>query len=81
MTALSRALEINVNVAYLDGRSPNGQVDFVEFRNPPDSMDTPITLLYRSVMSQLSWFQIFDIAVDLGTMISFSRWNKDADVL
>ncbi|KAF9048051.1 cysteine proteinase [Hymenopellis radicata] len=47
MTALSRALEINVNVAYLDGRNPNGQVDFVEFRNPPDSMDTPITLLYR----------------------------------
>ena len=49
MTALSRALELNIDVAYLDGRSPIGQVDFVQFRNPPESTETPITLLYRFV--------------------------------
>ena len=49
MTALTRALKINVNVAYLDGRSPTGKVDFVEFRDPDSQLEgsSPITLLYR----------------------------------
>jgi ubiquitin thioesterase protein OTUB1 len=49
MTALTRALKMDVNVAYLDGRSPNGKVDFVEFRDPDSQREnrTPITLLYR----------------------------------
>lgn len=49
MTALTRALKMNVNVAYLDGRSPTGKVDFVEFRDPDSQLenDSPITLLYR----------------------------------
>ncbi|KAF9264579.1 cysteine proteinase [Marasmius fiardii PR-910] len=49
MTALSRALGLNVDVAYLDGRGVNGQVDFVkfEFQDTPDTKIKPITLLYR----------------------------------
>jgi len=49
MTALTRALKTNVNVAYLDGRSPTGKVDFVEFRDPDSQLEnsSPITLLYR----------------------------------
>ncbi|KAF4568356.1 hypothetical protein EYR40_010241 [Pleurotus pulmonarius] len=44
MTALARTLRLNLDVAYLDGRSSDGHVDFVEFRN---SDSTPLTLLYR----------------------------------
>lgn len=49
MTALTRALKLNLNVAYLDGRSPTGKVDFVEFRDPEVQLEngSPITLLYR----------------------------------
>jgi len=49
MTALTRALKTDVNVAYLDGRSPSGKVDFVEFRDPDSQLgnSSPITLLYR----------------------------------
>ena len=49
MTALTRALKMNVNVAYLDGRSPTGKVDFVEFRDPDSQLEnsSPLTLLYR----------------------------------
>lgn len=49
MTALTRALKMNVNIAYLDGRSPTGKVDFVEFRDPDSQLEnsSPITLLYR----------------------------------
>lgn len=49
MTALTRALKLNLNVAYLDGRSPTGKVDFVEFRDPDSQLEnsSPITLLYR----------------------------------
>jgi ubiquitin thioesterase protein OTUB1 len=49
MAALTRALKMNVNVAYLDGRSPIGKVDFVEFRDPDSQLENipPITLLYR----------------------------------
>ncbi|THH18226.1 hypothetical protein EW146_g2721 [Bondarzewia mesenterica] len=47
VTALSRALKINVSVAYLDGRSLDGKVDFVEFHSAVDSSDEPLVLLYR----------------------------------
>jgi len=49
MTALSLALKINVSVAYLDGRSPSGKVEFVEFHHAESQGDgvEPITLLYR----------------------------------
>ncbi|KAF9784665.1 cysteine proteinase [Thelephora terrestris] len=49
MTALTRALKLNLNVAYLDGRSSTGKVDFVEFRDPDSQLEngSPITLLYR----------------------------------
>ncbi|KII84082.1 hypothetical protein PLICRDRAFT_118324 [Plicaturopsis crispa FD-325 SS-3] len=43
--ALSRALEINVHIAYLDGRDTNGRVEFVEFNNAPGA--DPLILLYR----------------------------------
>ncbi|OBZ74856.1 Ubiquitin thioesterase otubain-like protein [Grifola frondosa] len=49
ITALSRALKVNISVAYLDGRSADadGKVDFVEFQNN-DEVDTdPVILLYR----------------------------------
>lgn len=49
MTALSQALQINVNVAYLDGRGANGQVDFVELHNATDTGTVPLILLYRCV--------------------------------
>ncbi|KAG7087579.1 hypothetical protein E1B28_013533 [Marasmius oreades] len=47
MTALSRALQINVDVAYLDGRGTNGEVDFVTLRDATDTEMSPVTLLYR----------------------------------
>ncbi|KAF8890661.1 peptidase C65 Otubain-domain-containing protein [Infundibulicybe gibba] len=47
LTALSRALRINMAVAYLDGRATNGVVDFVEFTNSTTSGAQPLTLLYR----------------------------------
>ena len=49
MTALTRALKMNVSVAYLDGRSPAGKVDFVEFRDTDCQLEnsSAITLLYR----------------------------------
>ncbi|KIK56177.1 hypothetical protein GYMLUDRAFT_827122 [Collybiopsis luxurians FD-317 M1] len=50
MTALSRMLRINIDVAYLDGRGSNGQVEFVKFQ-PEETMEvivsSPICLLYR----------------------------------
>ncbi|TFY55447.1 hypothetical protein EVG20_g9315 [Dentipellis fragilis] len=47
VTALSRALKINVSVAYLDGHSSDGHVDFVEFVNARDEKEPPLVLLYR----------------------------------
>jgi ubiquitin thioesterase protein OTUB1 len=48
MTALSRALKINIRVAYLDGHSPEGIVNFVDFVNtPPEDSPDPPVLLYR----------------------------------
>ncbi|KAI0060151.1 cysteine proteinase, partial [Artomyces pyxidatus] len=47
VTALSRAMKINVSIAYLDGRSSDGRVDFVEFHNAVDEGSEPLVLLYR----------------------------------
>ncbi|KZV72275.1 cysteine proteinase [Peniophora sp. CONT] len=47
MTALSRVLQLNVKVAYLDGHSADGKVDWVEFQCAPDSQAPPVILLYR----------------------------------
>jgi len=47
MMALSRALQIDIDIAYLDGRGANGVVNFVEFRNATDTGTKPIVLLYR----------------------------------
>ncbi|EIM84270.1 cysteine proteinase [Stereum hirsutum FP-91666 SS1] len=49
VTALSRVLRINVRVAYLDGRNPDGKVDFVEFINNETDVfgSDPLVLLYR----------------------------------
>lgn len=50
MTALTRALQIDVNVAYLDGRGGiDGRVDFVEFKSGGDKGTVPLILLYRCV--------------------------------
>ncbi|KAJ4481032.1 peptidase C65 Otubain-domain-containing protein [Lentinula aciculospora] len=50
MTALSKILRLNVDVAYLDGRGSNGQVEFVKFQPEETSeaaTSSPICLLYR----------------------------------
>lgn len=49
MTALSRVLRINIDVAYLDGRGSNGQVEFVKFQpdEAKEASSSPICLLYR----------------------------------
>lgn len=48
ITALSRALETSVRIAYLDGRNANGHVDFVDF-SQTNAGDEPLVLLYRCV--------------------------------
>jgi ubiquitin thioesterase protein OTUB1 len=50
MTALARALRLNVRVAYLDGHAPDGRVDFVSFESAIDPGTPPVVLLYRSVL-------------------------------
>ncbi|KAL1731420.1 peptidase C65 Otubain-domain-containing protein, partial [Schizophyllum commune] len=47
MTALSQALGLNIDIAYLDGRSADGAVEFVRFRNAPDEGERAMVLLYR----------------------------------
>lgn len=47
MTALARALKLNVKVAYLDGHSADGKVDFVNFESAIDPESKPVELLYR----------------------------------
>ncbi|KAH8114898.1 cysteine proteinase [Phellopilus nigrolimitatus] len=48
ITALTRVLKLNTEVAYLDGHSDDGSVSFVQFQNvPPDAFDNPPVLLYR----------------------------------
>lgn len=51
MTALTRALKVNIKVAYLDGHvhGQEGNVSFVDFTNVDESAIDPVTLLYRYV--------------------------------
>jgi ubiquitin thioesterase protein OTUB1 len=58
ITALARALHVNVSVAYLDGHSPTGNVEFVPFQHgDADSEEATLHLLYRYVISssRLMW--------------------------
>jgi ubiquitin thioesterase protein OTUB1 len=47
LTAISQALKVNLKIAYLDGRSQDGRVEFVTFNHASDQNETPLTLLYR----------------------------------
>jgi len=47
LNALSQALKVNLKIAYLDGRSPDGRVDFVTFDHAVDEHEAPLTLIYR----------------------------------
>lgn len=53
ISALSRALRINVKVAYLDGRGDGEKVDFVELKNVEEGYNgmNEVVLLYRCVPS------------------------------
>lgn len=44
--ALTSALQLNLDLAYLNGVRADG-VDFVPFRNDPDKDCAPLVLLYR----------------------------------
>ena len=44
--ALSRALRLNIDVAYVNGVREDGMTDFIKFRYGP-SEAAPLTLLYR----------------------------------
>ena len=52
ISALSRALRINVKVAYLDGRGEDEKVDFVELQNVEEGYNgmRDVVLLYRCVL-------------------------------
>ena len=52
ISALSRALRINVKVAYLDGRGDAEKVDFVELQNVEEGYNgmRDVVLLYRYVL-------------------------------
>jgi len=47
LNAISQALEVNLKIAYLDGRSSDGRVEFVTFNHAGDENETPLTLIYR----------------------------------
>jgi len=47
LTAITQALRVNVKIAYLDGRSQDGRVEFVTFNHAKDENDPPLMLLYR----------------------------------
>ncbi|KAI0772483.1 cysteine proteinase [Trametes elegans] len=51
ITALSKMLKVNINVAYLDGHDAQGRVSFVSFENAPDTDTEPVNLLYRYAWS------------------------------
>jgi hypothetical protein len=61
LTAISQALKVNLEIAYLDGRSEDGRVEFVKFDHATDVNETPLTLLYRWVSDGIlfgmrAWF-------------------------
>ncbi|KAI0299058.1 cysteine proteinase [Multifurca ochricompacta] len=47
VTAISRAIKVNVKIAYLDGRNKDGRVEFVTFNHAIDEEEAPLTLIYR----------------------------------
>jgi ubiquitin thioesterase protein OTUB1 len=47
LTAISQALKVNLRIAYLDGRSEDGRVEYVTFNHAVDENETPLTLIYR----------------------------------
>jgi ubiquitin thioesterase protein OTUB1 len=47
LSAITQALQVNVKIAYLDGRSQDGHVEFVTFNHAKDENETPLMLLYR----------------------------------
>jgi len=47
LTAISQALKVNLNIAYLDGRSEDGRVEYVKFNHASDANEAPIVLIYR----------------------------------
>jgi len=47
LTAISQALKVNLRIAYLDGRSQDGRVEYVTFNHAVDENETPLTLIYR----------------------------------
>ncbi|KAF8258163.1 peptidase C65 Otubain-domain-containing protein [Lactarius quietus] len=47
VTAISEALKVNVEIAYLDGRNRDGNVEFVKFSRAIDEKEAPLTLIYR----------------------------------
>jgi ubiquitin thioesterase protein OTUB1 len=47
LTAISQALKVNLRIAYLDGRSQDGRVEYVTFNHAIDEDETPLTLIYR----------------------------------
>jgi len=49
MDALCRALQVNVDVAYLNGGREDS-VDLIQFRNIPSEEQSPLVLLYRYVI-------------------------------
>ena len=50
ITALTKMLKINIDIAYLDGHGDDGSVSFVQFYNiPPEDFENPPVLLYRYV--------------------------------
>jgi hypothetical protein len=47
--ALSNALKLNLDLAYLNGVAQDGHVDFIQFRNDLDVNKQALVLLYRYV--------------------------------
>jgi len=47
VTAISEALKVNVQIAYLDGRSEDGNVEFVKSNKAIEENEAPLTLIYR----------------------------------
>jgi ubiquitin thioesterase protein OTUB1 len=47
--ALSRALQLNLDVAYLNGGRGDGVIDFIKFRHDLIPEASPLILLYRYV--------------------------------
>ena len=45
--ALSRALQLNIDVAYLNGGRGETVIDFIKFRYDPSPETPPLILLYR----------------------------------